>query len=171
MLIPRLLLGAVLLLSVHLLPALEMSFLAWEENLLPVVECSVSDIDVGQAVRMMDAGGTIRITWQFRLGESETAIVRYAHRDALGEGYVIFGKTPDESAGPFLADRVIEVFSSLPRTTLVSLGIWDAGEVLRGRLMLDYDLSIPPLSMAAFIPDRRENTRWIDIPFHEAGSQ
>ncbi len=171
MAIPRLLLGAAMLLSVHSLTALDLSLNAWEGTLGTVVEGRVLDIDSGELVRRIDGGGTARVTWQFRLGESESTIIRFARRDSLGEGYIIYGSSSDESTGPFDAVGLVPALSFLPRVNLEELGVWEPDEVLEGRILLDYELNSPSLSLLAFLPGRRERSKWIEIPHAEAEHQ
>ena len=160
---PRILLGAALLmLSVRLLPALDVSVEAYERNHHPVVSCMVMDMDAGELIRFMDEGGTPRLTWHFRLGESDVSVTRYAHRDSLGEGYLVYGDAPGTAVGPLDAAGLIGELSRLTDYPLPGLGDWKPEEVFQGRLFLDSEMRIPPISISSIFGDSRERSPWHD---------
>lgn len=166
--LPRLLPGTVLMLVlVGHLPALELSVTAIEAGDQVVVECRMHDFDAGEMIRRMDSGGTVRITWQFRLGSADMTVIRYGHRDSLGEGYIIYDRESPRPGGPYTVEEVGDALAILPATPLEGLGSWERDEVLESRLFLDYSMGIPPMSVTGAFSGNRERTRWRELPYPE----
>ena len=168
--LPRLLPGTVLMLVlVGHLPALELSVTARQTGDRVVVECRMNGYDAGELIRRMDSGGTVRITWQFRLGNADTTVVRYGHRSYLGEGYIVYDSLSPVPDGPYPVEEVIEALATLPPTVLDALGFWEKDEVLESRLILDYSMGIPPMSVTGTLTGSRRRTGWRELPHPEAG--
>ncbi len=168
---PRVLLGTALLLAAGSLHALELTVSARESGNHVAVQCRVEGYDLGETLRSLDAGETVRITWQFRLGKSDTTIVRYAHRDSLGEGYIVYGDDGLTIRGPFSGKEAAEELTVLPETILDLPGPWGEEDVLESRVFLDYRTFIPPMSIVRFFSGKRDKTGWQKLPYPGAPGQ
>ena len=150
-----------LLLSARILPALDISLDASIRDNRAVVSGRINDFQSDEMIRLLDSGGTVRLTWVFRLAGSDETVARYAHRDPLGEGYLIYGAGPDPAgAAPVDAGRLPEELFALNNFELVSLGPWAPGETLEGRLFLDRDLMVPPMSIRSFFGRKQDRSSW-----------
>lgn len=149
-----------LLLSARILPALDISLDASIRDNRAVVSGRINDFQSNDMIRLLDSGCTVRLTWVFRLAGSDETIARYAHRDPLGEGYLIYGAGPDSGAAPVDAGRLSEELFALNNFELVSLGPWAPDEILEGRLFLDRDLMVPPMSIRSFFSRKQDRSSW-----------
>ncbi|MCK5249980.1 MAG: hypothetical protein KAJ98_08450 [Spirochaetaceae bacterium] len=158
---PGVMFGVVLLLlSACILPALEISLDASIRNDRAVVSGRIDGFQSNEIIRLLDSGSTVRLTWVFRLAGSDETIVRYAHRDPLGEGYLIYGADSESGGAPVDVGALLEELSFLDDFELSSLGPWEPDESLKGRLFLDRDLMLPPMSITSFFGRKQDRSSW-----------
>lgn len=149
-----------LLLSAPFLPAFEITVNAELHENLAVVSgqfTGLSGIEVG---KLLDSGKTIRMTWSFRKAGQVESVIHFAHRDPLSDGYIIFSPSPDSDPIPVKKADLMKSLTILDSTVLRSLGPWKPEENLEGRLYLDRDLVVPPLSIGSFFGHKRESSAW-----------
>lgn len=169
---PGILAGAVLLmLCTRVLPALEFSLEASLQNHHAVVSGGLTDFSGDELAGLLDNGRTIRLTWIFRLAGSDESVVRYAHRDPIGRGYLVYGPEPDEDPIPVDADLLIKELSTLHEIELSSLGPWLPEDLLESRIYLDRDLMLPPMSIRSFFGHQRERSSWETLIHPSAASE
>jgi len=153
-------LGAVLLMSSACsLTALDLSLDVTFNNNQIVIDGRVADLSEKELFQAMSSGATMRLTWVFRLDGVEEKVVRYARRDPLSEGFLVYGTERYDSVSPVPPDRLGRVLSTLDGHTL-SLGPWKKGAVLEARFFLDSDLLYPPMSLTSLFRDRRVRSAW-----------
>lgn len=152
------------MLSAQFLPAFEIAINAELHNGLAVVSGQFTGLSGGEIDQLLDSGNTIRLTWVFRKSGQVESVIHFAHRDPLSDGYIIFSPSPE--ADPILVNNadLMTFLSILDKTILMSLGPWAAEEVLEGRLYLDRDLVVPPMSIRSFFGYMRDSSAWQIIP-------
>jgi hypothetical protein len=161
--------GLILLILAPGLPALNILISAEIQDGTILVDGIVDDIEALDLVSRLDEGGTARLTWMFRMAGSDDSVVRYARRDALGEGYVVFEEGQGTTVGPLSAYDLIRELSMLQTRELSVFGPWREGVRLEGRLFLDYDLGVPPVTLRSLSGENRDSSPWtpVDIELGE----
>jgi len=159
--------AVLLLLSVHTLPALEVSLQAVVRNSHAVVSGRLEDVSSSDLMDQLDSGGTLRLIWMFRLGGLDENLVRYAHRDPLGPGYVVYspGRGSDTVVVPPGSDRLVEALSALESYELTALGGWYDDSRLEYRVFLDTERNIPPLSIWSLFKGKQVRSSWTAVSF------
>jgi hypothetical protein len=168
---PGMALGAVLLLSSVSISALDLSLDVTYNSSEVVVDGRAVDLPETELLNRIKSGSTIRLTWVFRIDGVEEAVVRYARRDPLSEGVLVYGPDRHELVSPVPPDRVGQVLSSLDGYRLSSQGPWGAGTVLEARLFLDSDLLYPPMSLTTLFRGLRERSAWRTVTLSGAVSR
>ena len=166
---PGILLGAVLLLSVHALSGLGLSLETSVHNSYAVVDGRIDGIDSRGLLNKLDSGGTVSLTWVFRIGNRGGSLIYTVHRDLLGPGYIISFQGMEDSSGiqPAAAEDLVKKLSLLDHCELKSLGPWPENEVLEARIFLDSDVMIPPLSIWSLFGSRVSRSSWISLNYPE----
>ncbi|MCK5736110.1 MAG: hypothetical protein KAH21_06500 [Spirochaetaceae bacterium] len=165
--------AVLLMLPACIIPALEISVNAVVLDDYAAVTGRVESFHTAELIRQLDSGGTARLTWVFRLGGLDETLTRYAHRDPMGTGYVIF--TPEDGNPgvpvPLGGNSLLETFFSVEQYQLKALGPWEQTEVLECRLFLDSNMMIPPLSIKSLFGTGRDRSSWSSIAYPPAGSE
>ncbi len=149
-----------LLLSARVLPALEISLDASVRDGTAVVSSRIIDFQGDEVIRLLDSGKTIRLTWVFRLAGIEETVVRYVHRDLLGDGYLIYRFGPEGDPIPLDVTNLLRELPVLDNIELPELGYWEEGNSLECRLYFDKDLLMPPMSIRSFFGQQRDRSSW-----------
>jgi hypothetical protein len=157
-----------LLLSAQILPSLEISLDASIRNGTAVVSSRIVDFQGDEVIRLLDSGKTIRLTWVFRLAGLEETVVRYVHRDFLGDGYLIYRSGPEGDSIPLDITNLLRKLPVLDNIELPELGFWEEGNTLDCRLYFDRDLLIPPMSIRAFFGQQRDRSSWKSVTYSMA---
>ena len=158
---PRMCLGGLILLVLAPgLPALNILISAEVQDGAIVVDGIVDDIDASDLIDRIEGGGTARLTWLFRMAGSDDSIVRYARRDVLGEGYVVYAEGKDTAVGPLSANDLIRELSRLKARELSFISPRVKGARLEGRLFLDYDFGVPPVTLRSLSGENRDSSPW-----------
>ncbi|MDF1569069.1 MAG: hypothetical protein RQ801_05435 [Spirochaetaceae bacterium] len=168
---PRMWLGGLILFVLAPgLPALNILISAEVQDGTIIADGIVNDLEVRDLVSRLDEGGTARLTWLFRMAGSDDSVVRFARRDALGEGYVVFEEGQGTTVGPLSANDLIQELSMLHARELSVFGPWREGARLEGRLFLDYDLGVPPVTLRSLSGESRDSSPWTPVDI-ESGKE
>lgn len=154
---------ALLMLSAPFLPAFEITITGNLHENHALVSGRISGLSGSDISKLLDSGNTIRLTWSFRKNGQVQSFVQYAHRDSLSDGYIIFSLSPDEAPIPVEKADLMKILSVMDETVLSSLGPWIPEENLEGRLYLDRDLVVPPMSIRSFFGHKRDSSSWQPI--------
>jgi len=157
--------AVLLLLSVCTLPALEVSLNALVMDNHAVVSGRIDNINSSELMRQIDSGGTLRLIWMFRFGGQDETLVRYAHRDHLNPGYVVYspGRGGETVLVPPDADRLVEALSTLNNYELTALGVVSDDSPLEYRIFLDTERYIPPLSIWSLFRRKQLRRPWTRV--------
>lgn len=151
------------MLAAPLLPAFEININAHLIESHAAVSGQFTGLGGDEIGKLLDSGNTIRLTWSFRKNGQVESVVYNAHRDSLSDGYIIFGISPDEDSIPVEKADLMRLLSVLDETVLSSLGPWEVEDLLEGRLYLDRDLLVPPMSIRSFFGHKRDSSSWQPI--------
>lgn len=148
------------MLSATLLPALEIQITAALNGDNAVVSGYFTGLSRNELQNLLDSGNTLRLTWSFRKAGQVESVVRFAHRDPLSSGYLIYNSFSDQNPSVVGRDGLLDNLTTLSHVDLSSLGPWYRDEIIEGRLYLDRDLVIPPISIRSLFGRKRDISPW-----------
>jgi len=135
------------------------------------VDAFARDYDGPALLAVLDEGGTIRTTWLVRLDGTEVPHVRYARRDPLGSGYLIYDEDFQPICGPYDSRRLLERLMSLRLSDAVSWLAWDTDEALEVRLYLDRDAGDPQAALRSVFGSAEDRSPWRSVDRSTAESE
>jgi len=154
-------LGFLLLMSIAVeLTAMDLSVEFTIQDNHIVVDGRVIGLSENELLWEMNSGSTIRTVWVFRQGKDEELVLRYARRDPLGEGYLVYGEDGDELKAPVTTENLVRVLINLDAYSLVLLKPSDSETTLEARLYLDWNMLYPPMSLGFFWGGKQERSPW-----------